>query len=671
MSSKIKEYGLADRKGKAKSSLFLWLYLSFAILLLLVTMSFATQRIATLYSYNLGLGEPLTFAFGLGWYWPWAVFSWLGNFPDLAADKAINDTIFYAQCLFVVPQGLIMFAYVAATKKLKGNKDLHGSARWARKEEIESMSLLAGQGVYVGGWVEKKGSKELHHYLRHNGPEHILVFAPTRSGKGVGLILPTLLAWPGSSIVLDIKGENWALTSGWRKSQGHTVLRFDPSDASGNSAAFNPLEELPIDTLQAIPAVQNMASMLVDPEGKGLNDHWTKAAFALLSGVLLHCCIMVKHREKRGANLYDLACMLADESREISELWAEMVETDHEAILKEFSPSCLGGKEAHIFIASAAKEMQQKAENEGSGVISSVLTNLSLYRDPVVTLNTAKCDFRLKDLMNSDNPVDLFLVISPADIDRLRPLMRLMMDMVIRHVCAKMEFADGSSVAGYKHRLLLLLDEFTSLGKLPVMEKAIAYIAGYGGKMYIIVQDINQLNAVYGKENALMANCHVRIAYAPNTIDTAKVLSEMTGKTTILEEKRSVSKSKGGRSTSTNLTETARPLLTPDECMRLPGPEKNVEGKVTAPGDMLVFVAGQSPIYGRQILYFLDPVFSERSKMPAPQVADSICFSKHFSSHFPKQAQQKIIEVAPAVQTGAIKPELKEERFDYESFLQG
>ena len=147
------------------------------------------------------------------------------------------------------------------------------------------MGYFEGKGVYVGGWLKKYAGfssilrafrgkpEEVQHYLRHNGPEHIMVFAPTRSGKGVGLILPTLLAWEGSSIVLDIKGENWALTAGWRKSQDQVVLRFDPSDPSGASARFNPLEELRIDTMMGIPDVQNMAAMLVDPNGKGLEDH--------------------------------------------------------------------------------------------------------------------------------------------------------------------------------------------------------------------------------------------------------------------------------------------------------------------------------------------------------------------------------------------------------------
>ncbi len=615
------QYGLGENKP---STSLRWLYLPFMLLLALGCMALATQRIAAFWNYQPALGEPWFFAGGLPWYAPWSALSWHSRFAAHDAYGFMQEAVIQSQMLFLFPQFIILGVWLAFKKKLRSNAKLHGSAKWADETEIRRMGYLEGKGVYVGGWVKK----ETQLYLRHNGPEHILVFAPTRSGKGVGLILPTLLAWEGSSIVLDIKGENWALTSGWRKSIGQKALRFDPSDASGSSARFNPLEEIRLDSLLAIPDVQNMASMLVDPTGKGLEDHWSKAAFAMLGGALLHCCIMVRHGQQRPATLYDLSCMLADESRTIKDLFEEMVKTEHAALLKEIFPDVEGeyGEKAHVFIASSAREMLNKADNEASGVVSTALTNLALYRDPVVALNTSACDFRIHDLMNHDAPVNLYLVISPADIDRMRPLLRLMVDMIVRRVCAKMEFADGGSVAGYKHRLLLMLDEFTSLGKLPIMEKALAYIAGYGGKVYLIVQDITQLNGVYGKDNALMANCHVRIAYAPNTIETAKTLSDMTGKTTVVEEKVSLSGSRTGhlKNASVNVTETARPLLTPDECMRLPGPEKDAQGRVTKPGDMLIFTAGQSPIYGRQILYFFDPVFSVRAKMPAPDRSDSL-----------------------------------------------
>ena len=623
------KYGLGT--DKPKNSLR-WLYLPFMLLLGIASMALATQRIAAFFSYHSALGESWGMAWGIPWYAPWSVIVWQEKFGSSDTYGFIEQAITHSQALFLLPQFIVIAFWMAFMKKLKANANLHGSARWAEEKEIRTMGYFEGKGVYVGGWLKKYAGissilralrskpDEVQLYLRHNGPEHIMVFAPTRSGKGIGLILPTLLAWEGSSIVLDIKGENWSLTGGWRKSQDQVVLRFDPSDPSGASAAFNPLEELRIDTMMAIPDVQNMAAMLVDPNGKGLEDHWSKAAFAMLGGAILHCCIMIRSSQGRTATLYDLSCMLADESRTIQDLFKEMVEAPHEKLLEEIFPESTGGDKAHIFIASSAREMLNKAENEASGVVSTALTNLALYRDPVVALNTAHCDFRIHDLMNHEKPVNLYLVISPADIDRMRPLLRLMVDMIVRRICSKMEFADGSSKAGYKHRLLLLLDEFTSLGKLPIMEKALAYIAGYGGKVYIIVQDITQLNAVYGKDNALMANCHVRIAYAPNTIETAKTLSDMTGKTTVVEEKVSLSGSRTGhmKNASVNVTETARPLLTPDECMRLPGPEKDSQGRVLKPGDMLIFTAGQSPIYGRQILYFFDPVFSARAKIPVP-----------------------------------------------------
>ena len=623
------KYGLGTEK---KKSGLRWLYLPFMLLLGIGSLALATQRIAAFFNYHPALGEVWGVVWEIPWYAPWSVLAWQEQFGPGDTYGFIEQAITHSQALFLVPQFIVIAYWMAFMKKLKANANLHGSARWAEEKEIRTMGYFEGKGVYVGGWLKKYAGvallartlrgkpDEVQLYLRHNGPEHILVFAPTRSGKGVGLILPTLLAWEGSSIVLDIKGENWALTAGWRKSQDQVVLRFDPSDPSGASAAFNPLEELRLDTMMAIPDVQNMAAMLVDPNGKGLEDHWSKAAFAMLAGAILHCAIMVRHSQGKTATFYDLSCMLADESRTIQDLFKEMVEAPHAKLLQEIYPESVGGDKAHTFIASSAREMLNKAENEASGVVSTALTNLALYRDPVVALNTGHCDFRIHDLMNHDTPVNLYLVISPADIDRMRPLLRLMVDMIVRRICAKMEFADGGSVAGYKHRLLLLLDEFTSLGKLPIMEKALAYIAGYGGKVYIIVQDITQLNAVYGKDNALMANCHVRIAYAPNTIETAKTLSDMTGKTTVVEEKVSLSGSRSGhmKNASVNVTETARPLLTPDECMRLPGPEKDSQGKVIKPGDMLIFTAGQSPIYGRQILYFFDPVFSARSKIPVP-----------------------------------------------------
>lgn len=537
---------------------------------------------------------------------------------------AVDRIIEQAQFAFVIPIFAAAVWHYYALQKLKGRDDLHGSAHWAEYRDIKNMGYLEGVGVYVGGWWNQRQKLQL--YLRHNGPEHILCFAPTRSGKGVGLILPTLLSWPHSSVVLDVKGENHALTSGYLKTLNHKVLRFDPSDEKGTSAAFNSLEEIRLDGPKAIPDTQQIASMVMDPNGQGLEDYWSKAAFGFFGGAVLHCIIMTRVKENRSASLYDVSVMLEDPEREggITNLFKEMKDTDHAALLTQLYPNMEAefGKQAHIFIASAAQGMLAKADKEMAGVVSSATANLALYRDPVVAMNIRRCDFRLYDLMNYETPVNLYLVISPADIDRLRPLLRIFVAQLLGRFTERMEFADGASKAAYKHRLLLMLDEFTSLGKIAIIERAIAYMAGYGVKGYFIVQDTKQLNQAYGQDNALMANCHVRIAYAPNVPETAEYLSKLTGTTTVVDEKVSVSGGGGGKSRSRSINETSRPLLTPDECLRLPGPVKDASGKVKAPGDMLIFTAGQPPIYGRQILYFLDPVFSKRAKIPAPGVAD-------------------------------------------------
>lgn len=609
-------YGLQERKSQKGRGLLTCLLIFGLGTLGLVAMTAATQKAAAMCQYQSALGQPLFALGGMAFYAPWAIFSWSGRLAPEVLDAATT----LGQIVFLAPLFLAGIG-VMASRKGKGNATLHGSAHWAKKDEIERLSYFSGKGVYVGGWWDKQKKQQL--YLRHNGPEHILCFAPTRSGKGVGLILPTLLSWPGSALVLDIKGENWALTAGWRKQEGHTVLRFDPSDASGSGCCFNPVEEIRLESLEAIQDVQNMALMLVDPDGKGLEDHWTKAAFGFFSGLILHCCIKVRAEKGRSANLNDLTLMMANEGQDTDALLDEMLEERHDELYAEFAPDIDPriGREAHTFIASSAREMKSKSDKEASGVLSSALVNMALYRDPIVTMNTARSDFHIRDLMNNENPVDLFLVVSPASADRVKPLMRLIVDMIIRRVCASMAFKDGASVASYKHRLLLMLDEFTSLGKLPIVEKAIAYIAGYGGKMYVIVQDTKQLNGVYGKDNAIMANCHVRIAYAPNDPETADLLSKMTGQTTVVERKVSISSGKGGSSRSTSISETARPLLTPDECMRLPGLSKDSNGK-PVPGHMLIFTAGNSAIYGMQILYFLDPVFSKRAKIPAPGISE-------------------------------------------------
>ena len=190
-----------------------------------------------------------------------------------------------------------------ARKLMENAEDLHGSARWASEEDVRETGLLeAKRGVYVGGW--HRGGSRLR-YLRHNGPEHILAFAPTRSGKGVGLVIPTLLAWEESAVVYDIKGENWAKTAGFRHAQGHLCFKFSPVE-DGNSSRFNPLGEVRLFTPRDVSDAQNIANMIVRTgEDSPQERYWQDAAASITTGMILHVCYEAA-LEKRVACLADL-----------------------------------------------------------------------------------------------------------------------------------------------------------------------------------------------------------------------------------------------------------------------------------------------------------------------------------------------------------------------------
>lgn len=572
---------------------------SLAVLLLLMS-SAATQYLAEYFQYQPVLGKPLYNHF----YAPWSWLIWLWQFYDQAEPVFLTVTFVYSVSLATVFLGYAFF--LKGQNRHQGIPGLHGTAHWATKEEIRQTGLLDGEGVFVGGWHDGKGIR----YLRHNGPEHVAAIAPTRSGKGVGLVVPTLLSWSHSVVVNDMKGELWSLTAGWRQQNAYnTVLKFDPTAEEG-SCRFNPLEEIRLGTPNEIADAQNLVNMLVDPDGKGLNDHWAKTAHAFLTGVVLHRLYQAK-RLIKTANLCDIAESLSDPDKPIDELYEAMLANEH--------PS----EQARLLVAMAARDMKNRPDRERGSVLSTAISFLTLYRDPIIAANTATSDFTVYDLMNRENPTSLYLVIKPSDKDRLKPLMRLLINQIVRGLTrADITFKDGQQVSPHKHRMLLMLDEFPSLGKLDIFQEALAYIAGYGIKAYLIMQDISQLRDAYGRDESILSNCHIRLAYAPNKIETADWLSRMMGTTTVIKEQVSTSRKTGAyfkKNTSTSYQEVARPLLTADEVMRLSGPIKDAQGQITEPGKMLVYVSGHAPIYGHQTPYFMDDALLERSRVQLVQ----------------------------------------------------
>jgi type IV secretion system protein VirD4 len=293
-----------------------------------------------------------------------------------------------------------------------------------RKDEVKAAGLLGPDGVVLGRYDRD--------YLRHDGPEHVLCFAPTRSGKGVGLVVPSLLTWPGSAIVHDIKGENWQLTAGFRARHGR-VLLFDPTNPK--SSAYNPLLEVRRGEWE-VRDVQNIADILVDPEGSLERNHWEKTS----------------HAGRR-----DPACPLCRGRQDIGRrrrLPVRSEAPDRVDARRDDEDRHLGEAGPHPVIASAARELLNKSDNERSGVLSTAMSFLGLYRDPVVAEVTRRCDWRIADMVGGKLPTTLYLVVPPSDINRTKPLIRLILNQVGRRLTEDLQAKAG------RHRLLLMLDEF-------------------------------------------------------------------------------------------------------------------------------------------------------------------------------------------------------------------
>jgi type IV secretion system protein VirD4 len=551
----------------------LWGQIILVFAVVLVAIWAATQWVAWKLGYQPQLGQPwFEFLGGVPVYLPPAFFWWWYAYDAYAPRVFVEGGYIAASGGFIaIAVAIGMSVWRAREAKIAAT---YGSARWATLPEVRVAGLVAPDGVVLG--------RLDHNYLRHDGPEHVLCFAPTRSGKGVGLVVPTLLTWPGSCIVHDIKGENWTLTSGFRARHGR-VLLFDPTNT--HSAAYNPLLEVRRGEWE-VRDVQNVADVLVDPEGSlERRNHWEKTSHALLVGAILH--ILYAEPDK---TLAGVAGFLSDPKRPIETTLRAMMTTAH-----------LGEAGPHPVIASAARELLNKSENERSGVLSTAMSFLGLYRDPVVAKVTRRCDWRIRDLVEGEQPVTLYLVVPPSDISRTKPLVRLILNQIGRRL------TEDLHAKGRRHRLLLMLDEFPALGRLDFFESALAFMAGYGLKSFLIAQSLNQIEKAYGPNNAILDNCHVRVSFATNDERTAKRVSDALGTAT---EMRAMKNYAGHRLSPwlghlmVSRQETARPLLTPGEVMQLP------------PDDELVLVSGVSPIRAKKARYFEDPRLTERLLAP-------------------------------------------------------
>ena len=574
---------------------------SVLIFIIIFSASLGSNQIAKFLKYNPKyVGKPLFKNF----YGPYLYFKFLflkvsSKNPTLNNIYLINTAIF---CLLSTP----ILLYMA--KKSDNDLDTHGSARWATISEWEEAGLISPPGKFTDGVILGIVKKRLFgkvRYIIENLKTHIALIAPSRAGKGTGVIIPTLLNWLGSVFVLDMKGENYQITAGYRKhALKQTILKFKPYGLE-DSISYNPLAEVRIGTAYEVKDATIIADILTDPgEGKK-RDHWDMSATALFIGLILHVLYM-RRREGKIGTFGDIVDFLTSTDKTLEQNFIDLMEYKH---LEDYSvwndiydSSQMKGINpgTHPIVARTAAEILNKDERERASVISTVMAKLSLFKDPIIRKNTSRADFRIKDLMDYKNPVSFYIVVEAEQMDTLSLLLRILVTQTIGILAPEMDFSSDKPI--HKHKMLFLMDEFPAFGTIPLFEKALAYIAGYGMKALIIAQALNQIKKNYGDRNSVFDNCATTVFYSPTPLDTEtpKQISEMLGDKTIKVKNRSYKAFQIG---SSNISESnqARRLLTPEE----------VRNKVAGKWN-IISVTGLYPRIGVKLEYFREKYFKSK-----------------------------------------------------------
>ncbi|OHB26248.1 MAG: conjugal transfer protein TraG [Phenylobacterium sp. RIFCSPHIGHO2_01_FULL_69_31] len=472
--------------------------------------------------------------------------------------------------------GLALVLSIAIASQIR--RPLHGAARWASEAEIRRAGLRAATGIVLG----RKGRR----LLVFGGQEHVMLYAPTRTGKGVGVVIPNLLTWPGSVVVLDVKRENWDATAGFRAAHGQSVHLFDPLDPAGRTSRYNPLGHIVRDDPVAVlDELQRIAAMLF-PHPPNADPFWAESARTGFVGVGAYLAESPERPLTFGAIYAELAA--GDPRTRFPALVTRRRE--------EGRPLSLG-------CVRALSDFTSASENTFASVRQSLTAKLNLWLNPRVDAATAASDFDLAALRS--RRTSLYLAASPDNLIRLAPVYALLFQQLVDLSCRERPDPER-----HPHQVLVLLDEFPRLGHAEVLARAFAYVAGYGLRLLPVLQSPAQLRAEYGPDvtEEILANCAVEIAFAPKELRLARELSERLGDTTVRSPSRSRPSglSRGHRTVSES--DQRRPLLLPQELTQL------------AADDLIVLKAGARPVRGRKLRYYAERAF-QRRLLPAPGVS--------------------------------------------------
>ena len=500
-------------------------------------------------------------------YAPYQIAVWQSVYADVVSYKPIF-LVAWSIVGVAALSNVILATSAWRRRRERAPSDSHGSAHWGTGE-----ALHRERGLVLG----RQGDQ----LLRFEGEGHVLTVAPTRSGKGVSCVIPNLLDHPGSVLVTDPKGENYAVTARWRREIGQRVHAFDPFGVVGGDATYNPLDLIDAASPEAVDEARMLADMIVLPEARGGDQlFWNEEARAVLTGLILHVAANSPPELRTLTHVRTLLTLAPDP---FSELLKEMRDSES-----------AGG-----LVSRSAARILQKAEKERSGVISTAQSHTHFLDSPRMARVMGRSTLDLS-LLKTDL-VSVYLILPSDRLEAYARWLRLMIS------CSLLAIARARGQP--KERVLFLLDEFAHLGKMHPVQRDIGLAGGFGVAFWLVVQDLSQLRSTYGEAwSTFVANADVLQAFGTNDWETAEYLSKMTGDQTLFVESanqsRGVSQGKQSqRQQSTALTtaEKGRRLLLADEVRRLPRTAQ------------LLFIKGDAPLCPQRVSYLADPELASRA----------------------------------------------------------
>jgi type IV secretion system protein VirD4 len=453
-------------------------------------------------------------------------------------------------------------------------RPLYGAARWAREDELRRAGLRAATGILLGRAAGRP--------LVFGGPEHVLLYAPTRTGKGVGVVIPNLLTWPHSTVVLDVKRENWEATAGFRAEHGQQVLLFDPLDAEGRTARFNPLGHIDRgDPAGILDELQKLAVMLFPTPGNA-DPFWAEAARTGFIGV--------------GAYVAETP----DLTFSLGAIYLELTRNDPRARLPAaLAARAQAGQPVSAGCAAALGDFCSASENTFASIKQTITARMNLWLNPRVRAATETSDFDLRDLRN--RRISLYLGVTPDNLARVAPLYGLLLQQLVDLNTRERPTAERHAVP-----VLVLLDEFARLGHASVIAHGFAYVAGYGLRLLPVLQSPAQLRAEYGPDltEEIIANCGAELVFAPKELKVAQDLSERLGYMTVRGHSRSRPSGLSSGRRSVSDSDHRRALMLPQELLQMPADR------------LIVLKAGLPPVRGRKITFYQERAFTRRVRPP-------------------------------------------------------